>query len=531
MLDIHTPTHFRLRAPIAALATMCLAAPCAFASRSCDALIHSPLPGVKVSLAEIVPAGSFTPPDTTTAVTIPFPFCRVAGRLKPTPDSDILFEVWMPLENWNGKINHGGNGGYGGSFGTPDGFMVQGLLRGYAVTGTNMGHSASDPAWALNQPAKIHDWAYRANHLTSLASKAITTLFYGKPPRLSYFTGCSDGGHEGLMEAQRYPDDYDGIVAGAPANWWTHQSDAWTWEARATLDDPASYIPVTKLSVITAAANAACAGPVAGFVDNPLTCHFDPQALLCPGGTDGPTCLTQPQIDAVKKIYAGPSDPVTGMQIYPGLEPGSEASQGLDIGASWTALISGPVPFLSNDFLLYMVFDDPSYDFHTFDFHSDVAYADAKQHKAIDSTDPNLADFKRRGGKLILYHGWADPLVNPRNTIDYYNSIVARQGARGGADPMADTQKFARLFMAPGMAHCSGGGGLNTFDTLSALESWVERRIAPDALSASHTTLPFPVNVESSVLGTFSRPVCAYPKVATWKGAGDPKDGAEYKCE
>jgi feruloyl esterase len=530
MSRIHSRPH-GLNAAIAALATMCLASPSAFASRSCEALAHTTLPGVKVTMSQIVPAGMFTPPDSTTPVSIPFAFCRVSGSLKPVPTSDILFEVWMPLENWNGKFNHGGNGGYGGSFVTPDGLMVQGLLRGYAVTGTNMGHSAANAAWALNSPVQIHDWAYRANHLTSIAAKALTTLFYGKPPRLSYFTGCSDGGHEGLMEAQRYPEDYDGIVAGAPANWWTHQADAWTWEAQATLNDPASYIPVTKLPVITAAAAAACAGPVPGFVDNPLTCNFDPQTLLCPAGTDGPTCLTQPQVDAVKKIYAGPVDPVTGEQIYPGLEPGSEASTGLDIGASWTALISGPVPFLSNDFLLYMVYDDPNYDFHTFDFHADVAFADDKLHKSIDSTSPNLDAFERRGSKLILYHGWADPLVNPRNSINYYESVVSRAAAHGSADALRDTQKFARLFMAPGMAHCAEGQGLNTFDTLTALESWVEHRIAPDQLSGSHTTLPFPINVESSALGTFTRPICAYPKVATWTGQGDPKEESNYKCE
>ena len=518
---------------------MTLAAPVSFGAHSCESLASLALPDTQITSAQTVPAGPFQPPDTAAPTTIPFPFCRVAGVLTPTSDSSIRFEVWLPIANWNGKLNHGGNGGYGGSFGTPAGFMVQGLLRGYVTTGTDMGHVASvtpGGSFALGHPEKTADWGHRANHVTSGAAKAITKALYGRNPRLSYFTGCSDGGHEGLMQAQRYPEDYDGIVAGAPANYWTHQSAAWVWEARAALDNPASNIPLAKLPVITAAANVACQGPVPGFVDNPLTCNFNPGTLLCTAG-DNASCLTQPQVDAVRKIYAGPHNPNTGESIYPGLEPGSEASQGLTASTSWSALISGPETFLGGDFYKYMVFEDPSWDFRTLDFDHDVAFADAKMQSVIDSTSPDLSEFKHRGGKLLIYHGWADPLVNPRNSINYFNSVVAQERRANGRSAFADrlalakTQSYLRLFMAAGMGHCQAGPGLNTFDTLSALENWVERRIAPETLTASHTTLPFPVNVSTSAAGDFSRPLCLYPKVAKWTGTGSATDASRYVCE
>ncbi len=437
----------------------------AFGAQPCESLISLTLPGTFITSAQTVPAGPFVPPDTASSVNIPFPFCRVAGVLTPTADSNIRFEVWLPSTNWNGKLNHGGNGGYGGSFSTPAGFMVQGLLRGYATTGTDMGHVASitpGASWALGHPEKIADWGYRANHVTSLAAKAIVSAFYGMNQRLSYFTGCSDGGHEALMEAERFPADYDGIVAGASANYWTHQSAAWVWEARATLDNPASFIPLTKLPVITQAAVAVCHGVVPSFIDDPTLCSFDPGSLVCAAG-DTPTCLTAPQVEAVRKIYAGPRNPRTGEQIYPGLERGSEASQGLGAGSSWSALISGPQTFLGGDFYKYMVFNDPNWNFHTLDFDHDIAFADAKMHAIIDSTSPDLSAFKAGGGKLIMYHGWADPLVNPRNSINYFESVVATErpgNGRGiGEDRVAlrRTQEYLRLFMAPGMAHCTGG--------------------------------------------------------------------------
>ena len=511
--------------------------PCSAAAASpCGSLTTLKLPNTTtITSATPVPAGPFVGPGSTVAVNVPA-FCRVIGVSRPTSDSVINFEVWLPLQNWNGKLDHGGNGGYGGSYGTPQGFMVNGLLRGYTTTGTDMGHNAAvtpGGSFGLGHPEKIADWGHRANHVTSVAAKLVIKAFYGAAPFLSYFTGCSDGGHEALMEAQRYPDDYDGIVGGAPANFWTHQSASWVWEARAVLDEPGAMIPLAKLAVITAAAVAACPGVVAGVIDDPTRCAFDPASLLC-AGADGPSCLTAPQVNAVRKIYAGARNPRTHRQIYPGLERGSEASQGLGAGSSWSILITSPQTFLGGDMFKYMLFQDPSWDFRTLDFDHDIALADRVLGPVINSTDPDLSDFQALGGKLILWHGWADPLVNPRNTINYLRSVGEGHGGGGDNDDRAAraTQSFVRLFMAPGLAHCAGGPGLNTFDTLTALERWVEQGKAPDQLLASHTSLGFPDNVmlANPPAGTFSRPLCPWPQVARWTGKGAKTEAKNFVC-
>jgi feruloyl esterase len=452
--------------------------------------------------------------------------------------------MWMPASGWNGKYHHAGNGGYGGTLPTSGNQMLGGLWRGYAVAGTDMGHNAAvtpGGSFALGHPEKIVDWASRANHVTAVAAKLIIKAFYGATPRLSYFQGCSDGGHEALMEAQRFPDDFDGIIAGASADYWTHQSAAWVWEARAALDDPASYIPLTKLPIVTQAAAAACPGVVPGVIDDPTRCNFDPIALLC-SGADAPTCLTAAQVGAVRKIYAGPRNPRTRERIYPGLERGSEASQGLAAGSSWSALIGGPQTFLGGDFYKYMVFGDPTWDFHTLDFDRDIAFADAKMAPIVDSTSADLSDFKALGGKLIMYHGWADPLVNSRNSINYYESVVVFMDRHDNDDSYEDapgfarqTEDFIRLFMAPGMAHCRNGPGLNTFDTLTALEKWVEEGIAPKKIIAYHNSTAAwggdaIVTGVPSVSWDMSRPLCPYPKVAHWNGKGSPRDAGNFAC-
>ncbi len=506
------------------------------AATPCGDLTSLTLPNdTTVDTATEVPAGPFIRPGATTPTNVPA-FCRVAGTSRPTSDSEIHYEVWMPLSGWNGKLDHGGNGGYGGSLNTPAGFMLAGLLRGYATAGTDMGHVAATmpgASFALGHPEKLVDWASRANHVTSVAAKLIIRAFYGAPPHLSYFTGCSDGGHEALMEAQRFPDDYDGIVAGASANYWTHQSAAWVWEALAGL----GVLPVSKLPMINAAAVAACPGIVPTVIDDPTRCGFDPASLLC-AGADAPNCLTASQMDAVRVIYAGPRNPRTGALIYPGLERGSEAAGGsLGAAGSWSILISSPQTFLGGDMFKYMVFKDPTWDFHTLDFDRDVALADATVGPIINSTSPDLSDFKALGGKMIMWHGWADPLVNPRNSIDYLRSVAGAPRGRHGKEHDDDeaargTQGFLRLFMAPGLTHCSGGPGLNTFDTLTALERWVEQGKAPEKLIASHTTLPFPDNVMAvnPPAGDFSRPLCPWPEVARYVGKGSTTEAASFVC-
>jgi feruloyl esterase len=260
--------------------------------------------------------------------------------------------------------------------------------------------------------------------------------------------------------------------------------------------------------------------------------RIDPASLLC-AGADAPNCLTGPQVNAVRKIYAGATNPRTHQQIYPGLEPGSEASQGLGGVSSWTLLIASPQTFLGGDMFKYMLFQNPSWDFRTLDFDHDIALADSVLGPVINSTDPDLSDFKALGGKLILWHGWADPLVNPRNTINYLRSVGKGDGGDEDDERTSSaTQSFVRLFMAPGLAHCSGGPGLNTFDTLTALERWVEEGKAPDELIASHTSLGFPDNVMLSnpPAGTFSRPLCAWPKVARWTGRDSTTVAKNFVC-
>jgi feruloyl esterase len=500
-------------ATAALLASIALTSAGASAAQSCKSLATLSLPNATITSAAVIGATSTLPAN-----------CKVNGVATPTSDSSIKFEVRLPLTGWNGKFNGIGNGGYGGNL--PD-VAGDALARKYATAGTDMGHSAANPVWALGHPEKIADWAYRANHTTAGLAKTIIRAFYGVGPTLSYFTGCSDGGHEGLMEAQRFPDDYDGIVAGAPANHWTHQSTAWVWEGAALLPNPLS---IGQLKAITAAAVQECDaidGLRDGMIDDPRRCTFDPAGLARSG------VLTAAQAQAVRKVYAGPRNPRTGEQLYPGLERGSEYDSFTDSGVaqlvgSWVAHqpTNPAVPFLGDFFFKQMVFNDLSWDYRTLDYDHDVAFADRKMGPIVDSTDPDLSDFKALGGKLIMWHGWNDPLVNPRNSINYYESVITNlhkgherdlnEKARG---PAKETDAFLRLFMVPGMDHCLLGSGPNVFDTLTPLERWVEQGQAPDRIIATGGAVP-----------TRTRPLCPYPQVARYTGHGSIDDAANFAC-
>ena len=428
--------------------------------------------------------------------------CRVVGRIQPA----ITFEVWLPLADWNGKFQGVGGGGFAGviSYGA----MASALRRGYATASTDTGHSTPGGSWALGHPELVTDYAYRAIHEMTVKAKAIVAAFYGTAARKSYFVGCSTGGRQGLMEAQRFPADYDGIVAGAPANDWTHLMAASLWVASATLKDAAARLPAPALAALNTAALAACDahdGVTDGLIGNPLACRFDPGTLACPAApTDA--CLTASQVDAARKIYSPAVNPRTGAEIYPGMPPGSERT--------WTALAGGPEPFsIPVDFYKYFVHANPAWDWKTMDFDTDVAAADTKYATLMNATDPDLTAFKARGGKLILYHGWNDQLIPAPASIRYYDGVVKAMGAR-------QTDDFARLFMAPGMLHCVGGVGPNTFDTVTALEQWVEQGTKPASILASGAT----------DAGTRTRPLCPYPQVATYTGSGSVDDAANFVC-
>src|SRR3989442_5103395 len=416
-----------MRIAIAALSTIVLVA--AMSTRAaaeglaCDALAKQTLPNTTITSAQLVAAGQSGPPGATPAppgnpppfANLPA-FCRVAATLTPSADSDIKIEVWMPVADWNGKFQGVGNGGWSGAISY--GPLAAALRRGYAAASTDTGHSGGSAAFALGHPDKLTDFAWRAVHEMTVQAKAIVAAFYGNGPRLSYWTGCSSGGKQGLTEAQRFPADYDGIVAGAPANFWTHLMAGGLWIGQATLKDPASYIPKVKYPVIHKAALDACDandGVKDGLVEDPLRCRFDPKTLLC-AGDDGPACLTAPQVEAAKKIYAGASNPRTAKEIFPGLEPGSELG--------WGAMAGGPDAFpIVADHFKYVVFKDPTWNFKTLNFDADVDLADSLDGGSLNATDPDLKAFLGRRGRLLLYHGWNDQLMPPRNTINYYKSV------------------------------------------------------------------------------------------------------------
>jgi hypothetical protein len=458
---------------------------------TCEGLAELKLPNTTITMAQAVAAGAFTP---TTGSAAPYKglpaFCRVAGVIKPSSDSDIKFEVWLPSANWNGKFHGIGNGGFAGSISYTG--LAGALARGYATASTDTGHSGGDASWALGHPEKIVDYGYRAIHEMTEKAKLVIKAFYGDSPKRSYFASCSNGGRQALMEAQRYPNDYDGIIAGAPANAFTHILTGFAWNMQNLLADPASYISSKKLKAIEAAALAACDvrdGVKDGVLDEPVKCSFDPAVLRCKGAeTD--ECLTEKQIAALKKIYAGPRN-AKGQQVIPGFTPGSETGPG-----GWTAWITGATPtaalqfFFSTQAFKNMVYNDPNWDFKTFDLERDGKLANEKLAPVLNATDPNLQAFSARGGKLILYHGWNDAALPPVNTINYFQSVVAKLG-QGRAN------SFIRLFMAPGVQHCSGGPGPDTFgqmvtsaqsdpqhDLTLALERWVEQGVAPDQVIA-----------------------------------------------
>ncbi len=486
--------------------------PAVSAATSCESLSVSTLPNTTITVAQTVPAGGLALPAAGAATSQGFSslpaFCRVAATLKPSPDSDIKMEVWLPASGWNGKFQAVGNGGWAGSISYPA--MSEALRRGYATSSTDTGHSGGSGSFVLGHPEKLIDYAYRSEHEMTVKAKAITAAYYGEAPRLSYWSGCSVGGRQGLKEAQRYPDDFDGIVAGAPAVNWTGRAIQSLWVNRAVHKDEASSIPPSKFPLIHDAVLSACDaadGVKDGVLEDPTRCRFDPKVLECKG-SDSPSCLTAPQVEAARKIYAPATNPRTKQVIFPGHEPGSELG--------WTTM-AGAKPFaIGFDHFKYVVFQDAAWDEGTFDFDRDVTRTEELDHGTINALDPNLKPFFARGGKLLQYHGWSDPQISPGSSVAYYKSVLE---ALGGASKVSGSY---RLFMVPGMAHCGGGDGTSSFDMLGALDQWVEKGKAPDQILASR--------VKDGKMDR-TRPLCPYPQVATYKGTGSTDDAASFVCK
>lgn len=508
--------------PVFVASLLVFSAASAFTARStkaatCESLAALALPGTSITLAKTEPAGTFTPPKPSRMPGPPLnnlpAFCRVAGEIKPTSDSDIKFELWMPASGWNGKFMGTGNGGWAGEIWYAE--LGDALRRGYAAANTDTGHEGNggDASFALGHPEKVIDFGYRAVHEMTVKAKSILAAYYGVAPKHSYWNGCSSGGKQGLTEAQRFPRDYDGIIAGAPANFFSHLIVSGIWIAQATREDSGAYIPKEKLPLLHKAVLDACDsldGVKDGVLENPKRCHFDPKALLCKGA-DGSGCLMAAQVEAVAKTYAGPKNPRTGEQIFPGLEPGSENG--------WVFFAGGREPPIVASFFKYLVFKNPNWDYRTLNFDSDVAIADKVDNGILTAINPNVKEFFAQGGKLFLYHGWNDGGIAPQNSINYYNSVVA---AMGGVDKVQDSM---RLFMAPGMDHCYGGDGPFDFDTVAALEQWVEKGKAPDRIVAAH--LP---EGSASNKPDRTRPLCPYPQVAKYKESGSTDDASNFVC-
>jgi feruloyl esterase len=498
---------------------------------SCDDLAKFPITNGKITSVVTVTENSPIPlkliPITMVA---PMDFCRVAVTLTPSSDSDIMAEVWLPdPAKWNGKFLGSGNGGFGGSVSGPSLDMRMALAKGYAAAGNDLGHEVTTPipdgSWVIGHPEKLKDFAYRADHVTAEFAKALIAAYYGRSPQLSYFRGCSDGGHEALMEAEKYPADYDGIIAGAPANSWTRIMTGFVWNEAALFDKPESQIPQNKLAVIQDAVLAQCDaldGVKDGIINDPAACHFDPKVLLCKSG-DAPNCLTHPQVDALSKIYGGPVNPRTHKSIYPGFPPGAEG-----IAGNWDAWIIKPnstQSLFGNQSYGSFVMGDAKWDFHTFDFDKDTARADNELGPLINSNNPDLSAFAARGGKLILFQGWADAAITPWGTIQYYHSIQQKMHPE-------QAQRFVRLFMVPGMTHCAGGPGPDTFDTVAAIDQWRDKDQVPETLvAARYADRVALMSGKPPGEPLSTRPLCAYPKVAHWIGKGSPDEAKNYVCQ
>jgi feruloyl esterase len=487
----------------------------AWAGVSCDGLKAIELPHVKITDVRFIGGVGFDvyglPPM--------LPYCRVMGIASPTADSEIGFEIALPeFGTWNGNYLQAGNVGLGGTL--PERYIQMGLSKGFATAGTDDGHQGFDGQFALGHPDKVTDFSYRALKETTDVAKAIIHAHYDKPPKYSYFAGASDGGREALVEAERYPQDFDGIISGAPAIDLDRLMLGMVGSLQALAESPASYIPHTKLKVIEEAALKAC-GDENGIIEEPQSCHFDPSMLRC-HGQENDGCLTTPQITALQKIYEGAHDLRTGKRIAFGLEPGVE-----DEPQSWADVLTGYAPdsvglkqsmtyAMAGDFLRYFVFGDPNYDLFKFNFDSNYKTVEDKLGHLLDADNPDLRAFKAHGGKLLQYHGASDPFIPVETTITYYQHVQSTMG---------DPRDFYRLFIMPGVMHGGGGRGPNVVPFLDAIIAWVEDGKVPDQLIATKY-----VDNNPSKRVERTRPICPYPEIAKWDEKGEKSNASSFQC-
>jgi Tannase and feruloyl esterase len=526
-----TAAQFRFLPALALVTPLAYGANLSLAANCAD-LSQVKLPNTTITLAKSVAAGAFTPPVPEWArafmrpTPIPAAFCRVTGEIRPTQDSNIKFEVWLPPTGWSGRYESVGNGGFAGSIRYDS--MLNPLLAGSVVASTDDGHEgpAIGPTgadWALGHPEKIIDYGHRAVHLTAVAAKVITAAFYGHPPTHSYFVGCSKGGQEGFMEAQRYPEDFDGIVSGAAASQWTDLFSSFVWTESLNLANRNSYLSSDDLAKIGAAVTAACETPATaknGFISDPLRCEVAPSSLG----------LTPEKLRTFESIHHGPKDR-SGRQTYPGQAYGSE-------NTGWNETISAAnfeaaetqaqMSMYGGNFFRNFVYQDKNWSFHGFDLDQGRADAERLVGAAMNANDMSFAGYKARGGKFIAYAGMVDSIVTPLSSVRSYHAVVSATHAQ--------TEQFYRLFLAPGVGHCGGGPGPNQFgqagglgdaghDMVVALERWVEKGVPPTRIVATKYI------ADDKAKGvSMTRPLCPFPQIAKYQGTGDVTDAASFAC-
>lgn len=487
------------------------------AAGTCEGLASLELKDGKITSATLVEAGKFEPPaggfmmggpGGASAFKNAPAFCRVTATLTPTPDSDIKIEVWMPSENWNGKFVGTGNGVWAGSIGHSA--MVEPLSRGYAAAATDTGHvgSGMDAKWAVGHREKLIDFGHRAVHEMTVKAKTILKEYYGKKESLSLWVSCSTGGRQGLMEAYRYPDDYDGISSMAPANPMVGLMIGSLWSGYAALKDDEHKLPRTKLMSSNGAYINKCDetdGLKDGIVSDPEGCSYDPGIIRCKDG-ENEDCLTAGQLEALRDVYNGVINPRTGELVFAGFSPGSEQLLAM--------LTGGPEPFMvAISYFRDIVFEDPEWDFKSFDYDRDLAASYKAGSDILDVPPDGFTKFFKGGGKLLLSHGWADGLIPAINTVTFYKAMTANMDPDKAGDSV-------RLFMVPGMSHCGGGSGPGVLDMLSVIDEWASGGKAPDRIIASNPPNQKPM----------TRPICPYPQVAVYKGSGSTDDAANFVC-
>ena len=467
---------------------------------SCEALSSRVLSKGTISSAEFVPAGSFNPSSgrNGNAFDSLATFCRISAVLSPVQGSNIKIEVWMPVQNWNNKLVAVGNGGLAGTISYDA--LAEALAEGFAAVSTDTGHEGGDPAFLADE-VLLTDFAHRAIHEMTVAAKALVTEYYSSGPRFTYFNGCSTGGRQALTAVQRYPNDFDGVVAGAPANSTLRMTMQQLWNSRIVNNSPGLDLSDDDFRLLNSGVMATCDGQDGlqdGIIENPASCLADPATV---GG------FSELEIEAIKKIYQGAVNPQSGEVIFPGFAKGSELG--------WAAMVKSEPFSYSNDMQSYVVNQDPDWDFLHLDYARDLDVLDERLNaRGMQAIDPDISAFIEHGGKLLLYHGWNDPLISPFNTINYYNHVLASAGT--------DAANAVRLFMMPAVNHCRGGNGFDSWSKLQVIDSWRENNLAPQSIEAAH--------LEDGSVQSY-RPLCAYPEVAKYTGTGSTDAVTSFQCD